>query len=143
MSDTPATPTPWYVPLNQRAIYSESGNVVLSASASAKCGRAGDYYQCGDATGALHLTLKPEDLALIVLAVNSHATLLHQKDALVKALEEARVVFKSWAGPLRESADYMESHDVFPGTVHELRLAANFQQKAIHAITATLASIKE
>lgn len=140
------TPTPW-----RRIAHGGSSTIVSSARPQRNDTRIPGYGYKDDAHCVAYPFIEDDgryrldfvcfshaDAEFIVLAVNSHARLTAENERLRAALVQARETFQSWTGPLRESAEYMQSQDVFPGTVHELRLAADFQQKAIAAIDSAL-----
>lgn len=75
-----------------------------------------------------------------VLALNSHATLLHQRDALVKALENDERAFRLFA---KEAEAVRRMLSTTPPVAKELlTLVAQLLEKA-DQVRATLASIKE
>jgi hypothetical protein len=55
---------------------SPHGRIVISANASAKCGRAGDYYECGGIEVESKLFVKEDARALLAAAPDMREALL-------------------------------------------------------------------
>lgn len=130
MSDTPGTPTPWEVvrrddPRGQPVPYYRGLICTVEHSP--------DRYIAIVTKDGRSVTREewPNNAELIVLAVNSHATLVHQRDALVKALERIGQDCDALVGlgndkRIKTSAGELESYKAFASVAR-----------------ATLASIKE
>lgn len=64
-------------------IHTTDGQIIVWCYAEATCPRAEDeYYGCRSVPAKAHLKFKPGSKALIVEAVNSHAALVAERDAL-------------------------------------------------------------
>jgi hypothetical protein len=118
-----ATSAPW--------VWSEHGACWLESGSGATIIHADPFY------GTFPDKNDP-DGKLIAAARTALPKLIERVEELETVLKMAHDTFKSWTGPLRESAEYMQSQGVFPGTVQELSMAADFQRKAIAAIDAAL-----
>lgn len=104
MTDTPATPT-----LIVEVAREDDRRVQYAANGHLYCA-----------------TASPFQAAKVVLAVNSRATLLHQRDALVKALEQAQLELDEAAKMFRPT---------LPGVATIYQLAAQRHRVTLALIT--------
>lgn len=72
-------------------IVGPDGSIVLAAGASAKCGRSGDYYECGHIAAKARLHLSAEDARLFTAApcLLKAALLLLEVAERVAVMEDA------------------------------------------------------
>lgn len=98
-------PYPWTDCGNDGTIGSANGRIVLSASASAKCPRAGDYYECDGPEIERRIFLPPAERAMILNAPADLAALVAEVERLTAerdairaaAIEEAAAVADMWS----------------------------------------------
>lgn len=100
-----ATPGPW-TPAFGCMIYSApeaGGRVIISASASAECGRGkDDYYSCGHPKSTLTMHMHPDDQAFIAHAREDIPWLLAQHRALEAENSDLHMAVDFQAGDLMQ-----------------------------------------